>query len=113
PASSGWSFATWPGSSSSCRLCRPPEKTGIPQGTQKRKRGTTMAIHDDLDQLLKNLKLKKIREVLPRELERAVKNGADCAEFLSRLLREAYLYRQGGAVGELINPARLAQRGTL
>ena len=72
-----------------------------------------MAIHDDLDQLLKNLKLKKIREVLPRELERAVKNGADCAEFLSRLLREEYLYRQERAVEYRISQARLPERWTL
>ncbi len=72
-----------------------------------------MAINDDLDQLLKNLKLKKIREVLPRELDRAVKNGADGAEFLARLLREEYIYRQERSVEYRIQQARLPERWTL
>ena len=95
------------------QLPLPPEpgKDEDPGGTEKRKRGKTMAIHDDLDQLLKNLKLKKIREILPRELEHAVKNDADCAEFLSRLLREEYHYRQERSVEYRIQQARSSPNG--
>jgi len=65
---------------------------------------------EDLDQLAKNLKLKKIRTILPRELERAVKQGTDCGEFLSRLLREEFLYRQERSIEYRIKLARMPER---
>ena len=42
---------------------------------------------DDVDQLLKNLKLQKIREILKRELGRAEKSQPSYAQFLARLLQ--------------------------
>src|SRR3989304_4569692 len=69
-----------------------------------------MTMSEDLDQLAKNLKLKKIRTILPRELERAVKQGTDCGEFLSRLLREEFLYRQERSIEYRIKLARLPER---
>ena len=45
---------------------------------------------DDLEQLLNNLRLKRIREILDRELQRAEKTGPSYAGFLAGLLREEY-----------------------
>jgi hypothetical protein len=41
-----------------------------------------------IEQLLRNLSLKKILEVLPRELERARRQSPSFSEFLERLLIE-------------------------
>ena len=51
-------------------------------------------MNDNLDQLLKNLKLKGIAACIERELARAIKNDTSHSELLERLLREEYLYRQ-------------------
>lgn len=67
-------------------------------------------MRDDLDQLAQNLKLKKLRSILPRELERAVKQGTDCGEFLSRLLREEFHDRQERFIENRIKAARLPER---
>lgn len=67
-------------------------------------------MRDDLDQLAQNLKLKKIRSILPKELERAVKQGTDCGEFLSRLLREEFHDRQERSIENRIKKARLPER---
>ena len=49
---------------------------------------------DDMDQLLVNLKLRRIREVLMRELQRAAQVGCSHQETLTRLLQEEWLDRQ-------------------
>lgn len=68
---------------------------------------------DDLDQLLRNLRLKRIREVLDRELARATKLQSSYVELLSRLFREQYLYRQEQSVVYRIQKAKLPERWTL
>lgn len=68
---------------------------------------------EDLDQLAQNLKLARIRKILPRELDRAVKQGTDCGEFLSRLLREEYHDRQERSIEYQIKLARLPERWTV
>lgn len=65
---------------------------------------------DDLDQLAQNLKLKKIRSILPKELERAVKQGTDCGEFLARLLREEFHHRQERSIENQTRLARMPER---
>jgi len=72
-----------------------------------------MAMSDDLDQLLKTLTLKRIREILPRELERATKAKPSYADFLARLLREESLYRRERSVLYRISQAKLPERWSL
>jgi len=68
---------------------------------------------DDLDQLLKTLQLKKIRQILPRELDRATKTSPSYADFLARLFREEALYRRERSVLYRIQKARLPERWVL
>ena len=70
-------------------------------------------MNDDLDQLLKNLKLAKIRQILERELTRAEKAHPSYAEFLARLLREQEQYRQERAVTYRIEQAHLPERWSI
>lgn len=60
-----------------------------PESEQKTEPGAKTN-HDNLEQLLKNLKLRKMLQVLDRELQRAEKLHPSYSEFLSRLLREQY-----------------------
>ena len=68
---------------------------------------------DDLDQLLKSLKLKRIPKVLERELERAEQTGASHTELLRRLLREEYQDQQMRFLGNRIKRAKLPERWSL
>ena len=68
---------------------------------------------EDLDQLALNLKLKKIRSILPRELERAIKQEIDCGEFLSRLLRAEFIHRQERSIENRIKLARMPERWSI
>jgi len=68
---------------------------------------------DDLDQLLKTLQLKKIRQILPRELDRATQTSPSYAELLARLFREEALYRRERSVLYRIQKARLPERWVL
>jgi len=70
-------------------------------------------MNDDLDQLLKSLTLKRVREVLPRELERATKSQVSYADFLARLLREESLYRRERSILYRITQAKLPERWSL
>ncbi len=72
-----------------------------------------MTMTDDLDQLLKSLTLKRIREILPRELERATKSQPSYADFLARLLREESLYRRERSVLYRVGQAKLPERWSL
>jgi DNA replication protein DnaC len=72
-----------------------------------------MADHDDLDQLLKSLGLHRIREILPRELERATAQGSSHTDLLARLLREQNGYRKDRAFQYRLAQARLPERWTL
>jgi hypothetical protein len=51
-------------------------------------------VNDDIDQLLKNLKFRRMREILDDELARAEKRKPSYSEFLARVLREEYQHQQ-------------------
>ncbi len=68
---------------------------------------------DDLDQLLCNLRLPRIRQVLDRELKRANRSPPSYEEFLSRLLREEFLFRKTRSVEYRIKKAKLPERWSL
>ena len=68
---------------------------------------------DDLDQLLKGLKLKRIREILDERLERAEKEGPSYAEFLRRLLRAEYEAQQVRFLGNRVKRAKLPEHWAL
>jgi len=70
---------------------------------------------DDLDQLLKNLRLARIREVLDRELDRTKrrKNKPSYSEFLARLLREQYQYQRERSMQYRIRQARMPEQWSL
>jgi DNA replication protein DnaC len=73
----------------------------------------TMAISEEIEQLLKNLKLPRILGILARELERAEKEGPSYADFLSRLMREEYHDQQGRYLQHRLRRARLPERWEL
>jgi len=68
---------------------------------------------DNLEQLLKNLKLSRIAEILERELQRATKTGCAYEEFFARLLRHEYQGRQEQSLEARIKRARLPERWSL
>ena len=51
-------------------------------------------MNGELDQLLKNLHLKRIRQIVEEELQHAEKQQLDYTEFLLRLLRAQYHHKQ-------------------
>jgi len=72
-----------------------------------------MTMHDDLDQLLQALHLKRIREVLDRELERTTRDQTSYSELLARLFREEFLYRKTRSTEYRIREAKLPERWSL
>ena len=68
---------------------------------------------DDLEQLLKNLRLKKIAEILDEELRAAEKKDISYQQFLARLLRAQYHHRQETALNWRIAQARIPEPWTL
>jgi len=72
-----------------------------------------MSMDDNLEQLLKNLKLKKILEILDREIDRAMKHQSPYTTFLARLLREQYQYKQEKSLAYRIRQANLPQKWAL
>ncbi len=68
---------------------------------------------DDLDQLCRSLKLRKISEILDRELSRAEKQSPSYADFLARLLREEYHDQADRRLRYRITQARLPEHWTL
>jgi len=68
---------------------------------------------DNLEQLLKNLRLKKILEVLDREVARAMKTQSPYTAFLARLLREQYQDKQEQSLAYRIRQANLPQKWSL
>jgi len=68
---------------------------------------------EHLDQLLVNLKLKKMREVLGRELARAEKKGESYSDLLVRLLRAEDAYRRERSLIYRIERAKLPERWAL
>jgi DNA replication protein DnaC len=68
---------------------------------------------DDLEQLLKNLRLKKIAEILDAELAKAEKEDLSYAALLARILRAEWHHRQESALAWRIQNARLPEQWTL
>ena len=68
---------------------------------------------DDLEQLLKNLRLRKIAEILDAELARAEKDDQSYVTLLGRLLRAEWQHRQECALDWRIKNARLPEQWTL
>lgn len=68
---------------------------------------------DEIDQLLKSLKLSRIREVLDERLAAATADGLSYAEFLRRLLREEHHTQQIRFLEARIHRARLPERWPL
>ena len=70
-------------------------------------------MNDDLEQLLKNLRLKRIQQIIDRELSRAMQKKSSYSDFLSRLLREEYLAKQERSMQYRIQQARLPEQWSL
>lgn len=70
-------------------------------------------MNDDLDQLLKNLRLSRIHQIVDREMARAQKTKMSYATFLARLLREQYNYRRERSLAYRIRQARIPEHWTL
>lgn len=68
---------------------------------------------EELDQLLKNLHLKKIHEILDTELQRAQNEQVPYQEFLLRLVRPQWYAKQEQALEWRIKNAQLPERWTL
>lgn len=70
-------------------------------------------MNDDIDQLLKNLKLKRLREIIADELARAEKRKPSYSEFLARVLREEFQHQQQRFLEYRIDRANLPERWAL
>ncbi len=70
-------------------------------------------MNDDLDQLLTSLKMHRTREVLPRALERAIREQPAYDAFLADLLREEYAYKRKKSLEYRIEHARIPELWTL
>ena len=68
---------------------------------------------DDLEQLLENLKLRRMKQILPRELERAEQHTPSYSGFLAKLLREEYQAQEMRFLEHRIRRARLPERWSL
>jgi DNA replication protein DnaC len=68
---------------------------------------------DELDQLLKSLKLCRIREILDERLAAATAEGASYGDFLRRLLREEHHTQQVRFLEARIHRAQLPERWPL
>ena len=68
---------------------------------------------DDVEQLLKNLKLRRVMEVYDEHLRAAEKEDVSYSEFVARLLRAQWHARQEGALEWRIRRANLPERWSL
>src|ERR687888_1127843 len=68
---------------------------------------------EELEQLLKNLKLRRILEIYDEQLHAADKGDISYSEFLTRLLRAQWHTRQEGALEWRIRRANLPERLSL
>jgi DNA replication protein DnaC len=68
---------------------------------------------EELEQLLKNLRMKRTLEILDEELKRAEKKGPSYADFLTSLLRQEYHSQQDRFLEYRIKRARLPERWSL
>jgi DNA replication protein DnaC len=70
-------------------------------------------MNEDIDQLLKNLRMYAMRDMVERELARAQKNKASYAEFFARVLREQYQWQRSRSLEYRIRRANLPERWSL
>jgi DNA replication protein DnaC len=70
-------------------------------------------MNDDIKQLLKNLRLRKIAEIIDRELETARKNSPSYTDLIARLLRAEWLDQQQRRVQSRIKQSRIPELWTL
>jgi DNA replication protein DnaC len=70
-------------------------------------------MNDDLEQLLRSLRLKKIAEILDEELTRANKKGTTFSTLFARLLRAEWHARQESALAWRIRRAAMPEQWTL
>lgn len=70
-------------------------------------------MNEELEQLAKNLRLKRMAEMLPEEIAKAQKEDMSYAEFLLRLLRAQWHNRQETALSWRIKQARLPEHWTI
>lgn len=66
-------------------------------------------MNEDIEQLLKTLRLKRMQEILERELNRAEKKQSSYSDFLGRLLREEYLHKQERSMQSRIKQAKIPE----
>src|ERR1700751_86177 len=72
-----------------------------------------MKINDELEQLLKNLKLRRILDIYDEQLRAADKEDVSYTEFLTRLMRAQWHARQEHALEWRIRNANLPERWSL
>jgi DNA replication protein DnaC len=72
-----------------------------------------MTMTDDLQQLLRSLRLKKIAEILDAEVAKADKEGLPFGKLLARLLRAEWHGRQENALTWRIKNARIPEHWTI
>ena len=70
-------------------------------------------MNEDIEQLLKNMGLKRMQEIIARELERATKKQPSYSDFLARLLREEYLSKQERSMQYRIKQAKIPEQWVL
>ena len=70
-------------------------------------------MNDELNQLLTNLHLKRIREIVDDEIAHAEREQLSYSEFLIRLLRAQWHFRQESALAYRIKAARMPEEWTL
>ena len=68
---------------------------------------------EELEQLLKNLKLKRILEIYDEQLRAADKDDISYSDFVTRLVRAQWQAKQEGALEWRIQRANLPERWTL
>src|SRR6202453_4639975 len=71
------------------------------------------AMTEELEQLLKNLKLRRMLEVYDEQLRAAEKDDVSYSEFVTRLVRAQWYARQEGALEWRIQRANLPERWSL
>ena len=70
-------------------------------------------IHDDIDQLLKSLRMPAMREIVEQELARAQKAKSSYADFYARVLREQFKLQRERSLEYRIHRAALPERWAL
>lgn len=75
--------------------------------------GSTETMTEELEQLLKNLSLRRILEIFEEQTKAAEKDDITYSDFLTRLVRAQWQARQEAALEWRIRRANLPERWTL